>query len=284
VAKKDIPEVDLFQTHFLSVYGERWEALRTALSQPKKHVAFAPYFNLSYQRHPEISHVYWQSDFPPPMVMENGLKNYYLLDLASIYAPLLLSPMKGAKVLDMCAAPGGKSLVLSTLFDIELTVNELSRERRERLKKVLHDYLPAEKFNKIKISGYDAKKWGIHNPESFDYILLDAPCSSERHLIEKPHELKKWKIGRSKRLQTEQWTLLSSALLSLKKGGTLIYSTCSISPLENDGVIEKMLDKRDHVCVEKIELNIGEKTKWGHQFFPDTSAMGPLYICKIKKI
>jgi 16S rRNA C967 or C1407 C5-methylase (RsmB/RsmF family) len=83
-----------------------------------------------------------------------------------------------------------------------------------------------------------------------------------------------------------QYSLICSALLSLRKGGTLVYSTCSISPLENDGVIERVLKKKgDQVELdpETGDLSDLERTRCGFQIFPDLAkGAGPIYIARLK--
>lgn len=74
-------------------------------------------------------------------------------------------------------------------------------------------------------------------------VLVDVPCSSERHLIHDESELRKWTPRRSATLAKKQYELLLAALRTVRVGGIVVYSTCSISSLENDGVIAKVLYK-----------------------------------------
>lgn len=167
-------------------------------------------------------------------------------------------------------------------------LNEPSRKRRERLKKVIRDYIPEDFRNVVSVKGQDGAHFGLKAPNTYDRILVDAPCSGERHLLHSPSELEKWTPKRSKRLAGRQYGLLCSALLALKTGGTMIYSTCSISPFENDGVLEKLVDKKkDQFEFEEIDhpfLKYAEKSLFGYHFLPDNSGYGPLFITKIKKI
>ena len=112
------------------------------------------------------------------------------MDKASIIASASL-PLDGAEsILDMCAAPGGKTLVLASLMPNEchLLANDRSGDRVNRLKKVLDDSLPPNKRNRIDVCCKDAAAMCRANNECFDRILLDAPCSSERHVLtSQPH-------------------------------------------------------------------------------------------------
>ena len=124
-------------------------------------------------------------------------------------------------------------------------------------------------------------------PDTFDKILVDAPCSGERHLIQKTKELEKWSLNRTKRLAKTQYGLLCSALLSLKPGGYILYSTCSISPMENDDVIERLLTKKS-TDVELASIDethdFVEKTNFGYIVLPDKTQAGPLYFTLLKKL
>jgi 5-methylcytosine rRNA methyltransferase NSUN4 len=96
--------------------------------------------------------------------------------------------------------------------------------------------------------------------------------------------MKKWGLGRSKRLASRQFAMLSSALLVLKGGGLMAYSTCALSPFENDGVIEKLMKKKgDQVQIIKKDFPYGERTEYGTIFLPDKGPFGPFYLALIKK-
>ena len=168
-----------------------------------------------------------------------------------------------------------------------LVANEFSRDRRFRLMKVIEDHVPENIRPLILVTGFDGNQFGLKKPSSFDRVLLDAPCSSERHLLKEDPHMKEWKESRTKQLAMRQYSLICSALLTLKPGGTLVYSTCSISPLENDGVVGRLLKKKgDEVVLDSPdEIEVGEKTEFGRQIFPDQSeGAGPIYIARLKKI
>ena len=225
-----------------------------------------------------------------PERLENGLLKEYFMDPASILIAEQL-PLSGVgRVLDMCAAPGGKTLVLYSRLmkespDAEMISNEISGPRRDALTKVIQNYIPHELRQKIWVKGQDGVRFGMTQPESFDAILLDAPCSGEAHLLENKKELENWSPQRTKGLAIKQYSLLSSAWNALKPGGFVLYSTCSISPFENDGVIEKLIKKKgDEARVQEMRPAIEpERTKFGIQYFPDRFGFGPLYAALIQK-
>lgn len=281
---------ELFNEYFQSVYQERWESLAQALKLKEKQVA-----RLSFPEHKikEIKFLenclwYVPELINPNELKEDGLKRFYIMDPASVVVAKALHIEPGDKVLDMCAAPGGKTLILSESLNAqgELICNELSSNRRDRLKKVIREYIPEDIRPRVSIQGKDGLRFGLVYPDHFDKILLDAPCSGERHLVQTKSELEKWTIKRTKRLSSLQYGLLCSALLALKSQGEIVYSTCSISPMENDEIIEKLLEKKGQ-NVEVVELPppspFAEKTKYGYLHLPDKSEFGPLYFAKLRK-
>ncbi|MBO8443371.1 MAG: RsmB/NOP family class I SAM-dependent RNA methyltransferase [Spirochaetes bacterium] len=248
-----------FDSYYEAIYKDRWQTLKAALTKEKETVAFS-----------------------------TGLTKAYMLDEASIIAALSLPVAPGDRVLDMCAAPGGKSLViLSRLSDGGLLVaNDRSRERKIRLDRVLDEHLDQSRRALVQTSCRDASTWGLKEKEAYDAILLDAPCSSERHVIQSAQHLAMWSPSRPKRLAIEQYSLLASAFMALRKGGHLLYSTCSVNPQEDEAVVAKLFT-RQHGLVEEIMLDNprAEKREHGYIIMPDSSGgLGPLYYCLLRKI
>ena len=123
-----------------------------------------------------------------------GLEPYFL-DEASVFAAKALGVEPGDDVLDMCAAPGGKTLVIASQLNGEgsLQSNDRSPDRRLRLQHVIENSLPENWRSVIKVTGYDGMKFGLHKKECFDKVLLDAPCSSDRHVLNSPAHLRTMK-------------------------------------------------------------------------------------------
>jgi len=212
----------------------------------------------------------------------------YRMDPASLLPAMALEVQSGMDVLDMCAAPGGKSLILaeSLVSGGNLTTNEWSRARKEKLKTVLQRYLPGWLRERIRVTGHDASKWGLYEPESFDRVLLDAPCSSERHVLHQPAELQKWKPSRSKSLAQRQYALLCAALMSCRVGGRIVYSTCSLSRIENDDNIRRLIKKKGDTfrCRTDLAFAYGEATEFGWQILPDQCmGWGPMYWAVLER-
>ncbi|OQS00075.1 Fmu (Sun) domain-containing protein [Thraustotheca clavata] len=216
-----------------------------------------------------------------------GYTKEYDLDPASVQSASLLPIEKYDTVLDMCAAPGGKSLVLARQLAGfgKLVCNERSSTRRAHLHRVLDDHLPEEWRRIIDTTNHDATRWGLHEINLYDKILLDAPCSSERHSLHSSETLAEWSPSKTKRMAIQQYAMLCAALDAVRAGGLILYSTCSISSTEILDCIEKLLKKRaGMVEVQLIIVESGEPCKYGHQFWPDVTGTGPNYCCLLKKI
>ncbi len=227
-----------------------------------------------------------------------GGEKSYFLDSASVRAAVSL-PLDGAcDILDLCAAPGGKTLVLASNMpeNANLLSNERSPERKNRLLNSVRDCLPQNIQERVRVTCKDGAVMCKVNESCFDAILLDAPCSSERHVFNDEKYLCEWSPSRIKTLSMAQWALLSSAWRMLRKGGFLLYSTCALSPDENDNVVAKLLKKFDDVQVLDPEISLEykkfcnsdlpdyEKTQFGAQVLPDrANGAGPLYFCLLKK-
>lgn len=277
-----------FDEFYKEVYLDRWESLKKSLLEKKDHIILANP-NLEIPDEWKSFHGYPHLYYKPEAELKNpkGESQFYFMDGASAFAPLLLDIQPADQVLDLCAAPGGKSLIMGYALGEEgrLTANDKSQDRRLRMLQNFKGFL-GEEFveNQVRVTGFDAGAWCLHEKEAYNKILLDAPCSSERHVLESPHHLKDWREGRTKRLSNLQWTMLASAWLVLKKGGLLVYSTCSLSPLENDKVVSKLLKKfGDEVELIKPNIPGGEETDNGVILLPDQSGYGPFYLSLMKK-
>ncbi len=290
-----------FETFYSGLYGDRWASLRYALLRPVKQVARAnSYADASWIRHKlkpdatveiECERVQALAEREQFQIERdaNGLSDFYVLDPASIYAASALEVRSGDDVLDLCAAPGGKSLILAQAIQDSgrLTCNEMSQARRSRLHAVLRQYLPQDLLQRVQVTGHDGSRWCLHEVEAYDRILLDAPCSGERHLLlpQNKSELNQWSPARSKNLAVRQYALLTSALQVLRPGGRLVYSTCSISNLENDAVIARLEKKRSgEFTILRKAFNLGQSTEFGWAILPDHGGYGPIYFSIIEKI
>lgn len=281
-----------FDNYFEQIYGERWESLKSSLLKNSSQVIRTTKYHDTHKANLtefDLSSytLYTKDQYEMINQKVGGIKGHYVMDLASIICALSLDIKPDDFVLDMCAAPGGKSLILfEKLKNGELWANEISANRRNKLKSVIQEYIPLDERQRIYIKGKDGNRYGLAHPETFDKILIDAPCSGEKHLLHSPRELEKWTLKRTKRLSANQYSLLCSAILACKSGGQMVYSTCSISPLENDEVIKKALTKKkDFICLDlpKLDIPFIERTEFGYQMLPDNQGYGPIYFSRLSK-
>jgi 16S rRNA C967 or C1407 C5-methylase (RsmB/RsmF family) len=291
-----------FDSYYQKMFQERWPDLRAALVRPKNKVAMLNPFSNSALKDQLISEngLYdfnaWniqtalqccvtKSDVFPE-ADENGILSHYNLDLASVIVPLQFSNKGEGPILDLCSAPGGKALTwIFTKSDFShIILNEYSKERKKRLSRVVHEYLPAEIIQKLEVKGFDGSRWGLFEKEIYQKILIDAPCSGEAYILQSTAEMAEWSPARSRKLSIRQYALLASAWMALKNGGEVIYSTCALSVFENDQVISKLLERKgEEVNILTLDLKIGEPTQYGWQILPDQTSWGPIYLCRLQK-
>jgi 16S rRNA C967 or C1407 C5-methylase (RsmB/RsmF family) len=221
---------------------------------------------------------------PAPPRDASGLTTVYPLDPASLFPVRFLDVLPGFDVLDLCAAPGGKSLEIMRYLGGRgrLVANELSRGRFSRMRRVFDAYLPPECRKRVETVRLDAAAFCMRRRERFDRVLVDAPCSSERHLVKSDSELSRFSPARSRSLTYRQYAMLVSGFRVLKPGGLLVYATCSISPGENEGVIRKFLKKYGcEAAILPVSGIPGESAEFGWMMLPDLTGWGPLFFSVI---
>jgi len=191
----------------------------------------------------------WVSS-PELDTIAHQLGHYYIQTASSMLAPQLLDG--GVKVLDMCAAPGGKSTHLAQLMGNEglLVSND---DNISRLRALVYNLQRCGVTNAsvTRIDGFKFPKLG----ETFDRILLDAPCSSVGTLNKSGEIMKKWDLSWVKQLAKVQKKLAESAFDCLSPGGRMVYSTCTTTKEENELVIEHLLDSRADASIVKCRLD-----------------------------
>ncbi|XP_052403515.1 5-methylcytosine rRNA methyltransferase NSUN4 [Carassius gibelio] len=244
------------------------------------------------------------SRFKPARPDSNGILGYYLLDAASVLPVLALDVQPGHTVLDLCAAPGGKTLALLQRHSVDyLWANDLSGSRTMRLRRTLQSYLPKEflEDNKIHITSTDGRQLGITEEKSFDRVLVDVPCTTDRHsaMVEENNIFKRSRTKERQKLPLLQTQLLLAGIQATRQGGNVVYSTCSLSQLQNECVVQQA------ISLAQQELGIivhVQDLKWFAQYFSDTfhfapqlsvgelvlphlcANFGPIYMCKLQRM
>lgn len=222
----------------------------------------------------------------------------YIQNLSSMIAPVLLAPEPEETVLDLAAAPGGKTLLLAGMMQNTgwLSAVEPSRERFFRL----CDNLKQQGVTNAHTYMTDGRSVGKKCPEMFDRILLDAPCSSEaRFKTHEPKSMSFWSVHKVKETSKLQRRLLLSAFDALKPGGKLLYSTCSFSPEENESPLQHLLERHgEHLKTLPLILpfdNVQKPLKsWGKEVYDEriqnavrilpTDTIDGFFICLLEKL
>ncbi len=178
---------------------------------------------------------------PPSQTIEHRLGNYYIQDAASMLPAELFdfSHLKEPLVLDLAASPGGKTthLVDRAMDRGTVIANDSSQDRLTALRIVLQTWSTAS----CAITCFPGERFGSWFPETFDAVLLDAPCSMDGLRATEAHPLRPITIKERAGLARRQGNLLRSALQAAKPGGQVVYSTCTLAPEENEGVLDSLL-------------------------------------------
>ncbi|XP_061558346.1 tRNA (cytosine(34)-C(5))-methyltransferase, mitochondrial isoform X1 [Phycodurus eques] len=181
--------------------------------------------------------------FPSQAHRPGQLKQYYLLNAASLLPVLALQVRDGEKVLDLCAAPGGKAFaIMQCATPALLLCNEPDSHRRSRLAKTLESFLPHSLSSRVAVSARDGRSFGQSEAGIYDKVLVDAPCSNDRSwLFSSAGQQVEQRLRERGRLPQLQVQLLRSALSAVRPGGIVVYSTCTMSRSENFAVVEAVL-------------------------------------------
>lgn len=180
---------------------------------------------------------------------EMGL--YYIQEPSAMSAAALLAPKPGMRVLDLCAAPGGKSTQLATyLGDSGLLVsNEINTQRS----RILSQNIERMGIKNAIVTNEDSFVLASHFPGFFNAIQVDAPCSGEGMFRKLPEAIEQWSMENVAICAARQKEILDNAAVMLKPGGTIVYSTCTFSKEENEDVIEYFLERHTDFTLEEME-------------------------------
>ena len=245
---------------------------------------------------------------PHKIQQTNKLLSSFHLDASSVIPILALNPKSNDSILDLCSAPGGKlNIILQAIGDGGYVVaNDIAPKRIRRLKKVIKEYIPQASsiHSCLKLVSYDGIIWNEIERECYNKVLVDVPCTTDRVSINVPETEKDniFSVYRKKeraKLPQVQADLLKNGILACQPGGTIVYSTCTASPLQNEFVLQYALQEvrdvyninciiKDLKCISTLlenEMNFHENMKPGLLVYPTLDAnFGPTFICKIQRI
>ncbi|MFZ3051661.1 MAG: RsmB/NOP family class I SAM-dependent RNA methyltransferase [Methanothrix sp.] len=228
----------------------------------------------------------------PGKLVENLLGYIHIQEELSMVPPLVLDPLPGEVVLDLCASPGSKTCQISQMMKNlgRVIANEPSLARIAPLRS------NCERLGvmNVAITRYDGRRFPSR-PVQFDRVLVDAPCSSEGRERRGPGVLCKSSCKRSMDLNRLQADLLKNAILLAKPGGIVVYSTCTYAPEENELVIESVLDmaRLERISIPGL-LACPGITEWGginlnHElektarYYPHLNDTGGFFVAKLIK-
>lgn len=165
---------------------------------------------------------------------------YYLQEPSAMAAAQALAPRPGERLLDLAAAPGGKSTHLASLLGTDglLVANDVNGARARELSRNMERWGSKRSLVTNAHPGRLADAWGAH----FDALLLDAPCSGEGMFRKTPQAVEQWTTGLVESCARTQAELLAVAARLVKPGGRLVYSTCTFEPLEDERLVARFLD------------------------------------------
>lgn len=231
-------------------------------------------------------------------LIEHSLGYIYIQDPASMIPPVVLEPKENELVLDMCAAPGSKTTQIAQYMKNKgvLIANDNSSDRLKALEINLRR-LNALNTIVTLMQGSHLKKL-THNEIFFDKILLDAPCSGSGTIRKSYKSIQRYSYNFVRSMSSIQKRLISTAFELLKVGGTLVYSTCTIEPEENEEVVSFLLDKYSNAKIEIINIdlnrskpftNLGDKSFRKEvenciRIFPQDNDTEGFFVAKITKI
>ncbi len=190
----------------------------------------------------------------------SGNHPYHLAGLFYFQEPSAMSTAeaididKSDFVLDLCAAPGGKATQIGAKLgeDGFLLANEIISKRAS----VLAENIERFGISNSIVTNEDPERLATAFPEFFDKIIVDAPCSGEGMFKKEPQAAIQWSINHTKTCALRQQHIMDCAYKMLRSGGSIIYSTCTFAPCENEGVIDYMLNKYTDLTIEKTTLSM----------------------------
>lgn len=232
-------------------------------------------------------------DHSPGSLFAHMRGHYYIQGIPSMTVVEALNPQPGETVIDLAAAPGGKTTHIAQKMNNTGLLVAVESDR-QRIASLESNIMRCGVTNSLVLRG-DARK--IHELElEPDKILLDAPCSGEGLIALDPDRKTSKSMADIRYNATRQGEMVDSALDSLRGGGHLLYATCSVAPEENEFVIDNVLRRRDDVKITPIEIEFGvpaytepfgvkldESLSLARRFLPQVHGLEGFFICKLMK-
>lgn len=207
---------------------------------------------------------------------------FYVQEPSASSAVTVLDPQPGEKILDLCAAPGGKSTQIASLLAGKgiLWSNEIVRSRAN----ILHSNLERLGVRNAVVSSCHPETLCHALEGYFDRVLVDAPCSGEGMFRRSEEAVRDWSPEHVKACAERQSAILESASAALREGGTLVYSTCTFSKEEDEGVVSAFLERHEDFQLEDCGVSFGRPAflAKARRIFPMDSGEGH-FVAKMQK-
>ncbi|SMB94623.1 16S rRNA (cytosine967-C5)-methyltransferase [Thermanaeromonas toyohensis ToBE] len=222
------------------------------------------------------------------LAFKRGL--FYVQDEASMLVSHALNPYPGSTVVDAAAAPGGKTTHLAQLMKNQGQI--LAFDTHEKRLYLIADNCRRLGVTCVELHLEDARRLGARYPSVADYLLVDAPCSGLGVLRRRPDARWRKDYREMEELAELQLAILKGSLGVLKPGGVLLYSTCTLTWKENEGVINRFLQEIPGVTPEDLSAylpslprDLREQARRGQvQFLPHKHGTDGFYIARLRKI
>lgn len=264
--------------------------------EPEKTVERMQKKKIKLEKIPWLSHGYY-GDFEgrstPGAFLEHMLGFYYVQGVPSMTTVEVLDPQPDETILDLAAAPGGKTTHIAQQMQNSGKVVAVEMDRK-RISSLESNILRCGVTNSLVLRG-DARKIEKLNLEP-DRILLDAPCSGEGLIPLDPTRKTSKSMADVRFCATKEDELLDAAVRILAPGGTIVYSTCSIAPEENEYIVDEILKRHPEMKIVPIPLDFGtpgysepfgvsldESLKLSKRFLPHLHGSEGFFICKMEK-
>jgi len=270
--------------------------MNTLRMEPEKTIERMQKKKIKLEKIPWLSYGYY-GDFEgrstPGAFLEHMLGFYYVQGVPSMTTVEVLDPQPDETILDLAAAPGGKTTHIAQQMQNSGKVVAVEMDRK-RISSLESNILRCGVTNSIVLRG-DARKIEKLNLEP-DRILLDAPCSGEGLIPLDPTRKTSKSMADVRFCATKEDELLDAAVTILAPGGTIVYSTCAIAPEENEYVVDEILKRHPEMNIVPIPLDFGtpgysepygvsldESLKLAKRFLPHLHGSEGFFICKMEK-
>ncbi len=233
----------------------------------------------------------WDKGLGHTLSYKRGL--FYPQALSSAIPCLALQPTAQCLILDMCAAPGGKTTYLAALTEDKGLI--VANDRNIRRLTALNANIKRMGLTSIVVSSISGEAFPLYS--RFDRVLVDAPCSGEgKYRIAPSGDVLSKSAGRAN-LPAIQKGLIVRSFDALAPNGVMVYSTCTINPLENEAVVAYLLKKRENAKIEQWSSPIasyqgltayrnhifGEELRYAHRYYPHKIDSVGFFVAKISK-